>query len=294
MKTFFNKENPRFRELSLTLKLIRRSKTTLVSLGVILALYLMAVFAPLIAPYDPYELDPKNKLASPGWDHLLGTDVLGRDVVSRLMYGARVSLFLGIFVVALMAIIGVPLGSISGYFGGKIDEVIMRITDIFMSFPGIVLAMLFAYVIGRGVWSTLVALSLVYWTSIARLIRGVVMSEKEKEYVTAAKALGKSNFQILFSEILPNAMHPIIVTSTLQIGRTIIWASALSFVGVGVQPPHPDWGIMISKGYRFLMDQPWVALSPGILIIITVLALNIVGDTLRDVLDPRLRRQIKY
>lgn len=286
-------ESPRFREFLITLRMIRRSKLTLVALGVIIMLYIVATIPFLIAPYDPYELHLENKLAPPSTDHLFGTDQMGRDILSRLIYGTQISMYLGIVVVAVTNVIGVPLGSVAGYAGGKIDEVIMRITDMFMAFPAIVLAMLLAYVLGRGAFSALVALSLVNWCSTARLIRGVVISEKEKEYVTAAKILGKNTPQILFEEILPNSIHPIIVTSTLNIGWCIVWMAALSFIGVGVQPPIADWGVMISTGHRFLLDQPWIAITPGLLIILAVLSFNIVGDTLRDALDPRLRRQIR-
>jgi peptide/nickel transport system permease protein len=286
------KESVRFRELVLTLRLIKRSKLTVVCIGVIALLYLTAILAPYLAPYSPYELDLKNKLIPPNSEHLLGTDQLGRDILSRLMYGARTSLMVGVLVVSIIIIIGLPLGLVAGYFGGKVDELIMRITDMFMSFPGITLAMLLAYILGRGTISALIALSLVQWTSIARLVRSVVLSEREKEYAIAAKALGKNTFRILFEEILPNALHPVIVISTLQIGSTIIWASALSFVGVGVQPPEPDWGVMISEGYKFIMDQPWAAITPGILIIVTVLSFNLIGDTLRDILDPQIRRRL--
>jgi peptide/nickel transport system permease protein len=290
LRAVIKKESPRIKELFITLNLIKRSKVTLAAIVVISAIYLSAILAPLLAPYSPYEMNTAKGLVLPDRDNPLGTDTMGRDVLSRLLYGGRTSLSIGIIAVALIIMIATPLGLISGYYGGIVDEVIMRITDIFMSFPGIILAILFAYVMGRGSVSAVVALSLVQWTSVARLVRGVVISEKEKEYVTAAKALGKSNLRIIWEELLPNVLNPIIVTSTLNIGRVITWVASLSFVGVGVQPPEPDWGLMISEGYKWLMDQPFLAIVPGLFIILTVLSFNTIGDALRDVWDPRIRR----
>ena len=285
------REEPRFRELKFTWRMLKKNKLTLVAIGVIILFYMIAVTAPYISPYDPLELHVKDRLEGPNPKFLLGTDELGRDILSRLIWGTQISMICGIVVVGISVAIGVPLGSISGYLGGKVDELLMRITDVFMAFPGLTLAMLMAYVMGRGLFSAIVGLSIVSWTMSARLIRGVVLSEKEKEYVTAARALGKSDFQILFGEILPNSIHPIIVSSMMSLGTTIISVAGLSFVGVGIQPPTPDWGVMISTGRQYMMDQPLYATIPGVLIITVVLAFNIVGDSLRDALDPSLRRE---
>ena len=285
------KEEPRFRELKFTLRMIKKSKLTIAAIGVIIAFYLVAVLSPYIVPYDPFEINTKIKLSGPSSEHLLGVDQLGRDIVSRLIYGTQISMVVGIVVVGISVAIGLPLGSISGYLGGKVDELLMRLTDMFMAFPGLTLAMVMAYVLGRGLFSAIIGLSMVNWTTTARLVRGVVLSEKEKEYVMAAKALGKSDLQILFGEILPNCIHPIIVSSMMSLGTTIISVAGLSFVGVGIQPPIPDWGVMISEGRQYLMDQPLFATVPGLLIILLVLAFNIVGDTLRDAMDPALRRE---
>ena len=195
-------------------------------------------------------------------------------------------------VVAITVAIGVPLGLISGYYGGKIDEVIMRITDIVMSFPGVSLAILLAYIAGRGIFSAALALALVGWTSMARVVRGVVMTEKEKDYVLAAKVIGKSDFRIMFEELLPNCFYPILVDAMMRLGTVIIALAGLSFIGVGVQPPEPDWGIIAAEGRKYIFEQPWLSVFPGILIIITVLAYNMIGDRLRDALDPRLRREL--
>jgi len=286
------REEPRFRELKFTLRMIKKSKITIVAIGVIITFYMVAVFSPYIVPYDPFDINVKIKLTGPSREHLLGVDQLGRDIVSRLIYGTQISMVVGIVVVGISIVIGVPLGSISGYLGGKVDEALMRFTDMIMAFPGLTLAMVMAYVLGRDLFSAIVGLAMVTWTTTARLVRGVVLSEKEKEYVTAARALGKRDLQILFGEILPNSIHPIIVSSMMSLGTTIISVAGLSFVGVGIQPPIPDWGVMISEGRQFLMDQPLFATVPGVLIIIMVLAFNIVGDTLRDALDPALRREI--
>lgn len=213
-------------------------------------------------------------------------------MLSRILYGARVSLFASLFVVAITIIIAVPIGAISGYYGGKLDEVFMRIVDIVMSFPGIVLAILLAYVAGRGVMSAALALAFVGWTALARIVRGMVLVEKEKDYVLAAKAIGKSDFKIIFGEILPNCIYPVIVDAVMRMGTTILALAGLSFLGVGVQPPEPDWGVIIAEGRVYIMDQPWLCILPGTLIVIVVLAYNMIGDRLRDALDPRLRREL--
>ena len=285
------REQAMFGELKFILRLFREDKVTLVAIGVIVLYYLIVVIAPYIAPYDPNEIDTTNILASPSQKHSLGTDIAGRDILSRVIYGTRISMIVGVVTVGVTVIIGVPIGSIAAYFGGKLDELLMRITDIFLAFPSLILAMLFAYIMGRGVLSAMLGLSMVGWTVIARLIRGVILVEKEKEYVIAARALGKSDFKILSGEILPNSLHPVITSAMLSIGYSIISMAGLSFLGLGTQPPTPDWGVMISNGRHYLTTQPLMALTPGILIIIAVLSFNLIGDKLRDALDPRLRRQ---
>jgi len=285
-------ESPRMRELRITWYVIRRSKITLVSIGVIVFFFILGILAPWIAPYDPTEIHPADVLVPPCPKYPLGTDYLGRDYLSRLLYGARVSMFASLFVVVVTIIIGLPIGAISGYLGGKWDEIMMRFTDIIMSFPGLILAIFLAYVMGRGIFSAALALSFVGWTSMARIVRGVVLSEKEKDYVMAARALGKGDFSILFGEIMPNCIYPVIVDAVMRMGTTIIALAGLSFIGVGVQPPEPDWGVIVSEGRIYLMDHPWLSIIPGLLIIAVVLAYNMVGDRLRDALDPRLRREL--
>jgi ABC-type dipeptide/oligopeptide/nickel transport system permease subunit len=283
----------RFRELSFTLHMMRRSKLTMLATGVIIGTYLVAIFALYISPYDPNYQKLILRLHGPTLAHPLGLDQLGRDILSRLIWGSQVSMLVGIIVVVLSIAIGLPVGAIAGYFGGAVDEAIMRITDIILSFPGIVLAILFAYIMGRGPVAAFVALSLVNWTAIARIVRGVVLLEKEKEYTTAAKVIGKGNFSVLFGEILPNSIQPVIVWASLSIGNAIVSLAGLSFIGVGVQPPTADWGVMVAEGYQYLIDQPLLAIIPGVVIIIVALSFNIIGDSLQDALDPQLRRAMQ-
>jgi ABC-type dipeptide/oligopeptide/nickel transport system permease subunit len=260
---------------------------------VIVGFALIAIFAPYISPYNPNTQNILQRLQGPSYAHPLGLDELGRDVLSRLIWGSQISLLVGVIVVVLSIGIGLPVGAISGYFGGVVEEVLMRLTDIVMSFPGIVLAILFAYVMGRGPIAAFVALSLVSWTTIARIMRSLVLVEKEKDYVTAARVVGKGNFRILFGEILPNSIQPVIVWSTLMMGNAIVSLAGLSFIGVGVQPPTADWGVMVAEGYGFIVDNPLVAITPGIVIIIVALCFNIIGDSLQDALDPQLRRAMQ-
>jgi peptide/nickel transport system permease protein len=217
---------------------------------------------------------------------------MGRDILSRTLYGARASIFASIGVVGLSLAIGVPLGAVSGYFGRRVDEILMRTTDIIMSFPGVTLAMLLAYSMGRGIFSAAFALGLVGWTTTARIVRSVVLSEKERDYVTAARVVGKKDFRILFSEVMPNCLYPVIVDAMIRMGTTIIALAGLSFIGVAVQPPDPDLGVAVSEGRLYIMDYPMLSILPGVVILAVVLAYNMIGDRLRDALDPRLRREI--
>jgi len=284
-------DNPQLREWAFTFRLMRKSKLTLVAMGIVVVTYIVAIFAPWISPYNPNAQDVSYAFAAPSWAHLFGTDDLGRDILSRLIWGSRISMLVGIIVVVVSTAIGLPLGAIAGYFGSKVDEVIMRMTDIVISFPGIVLAILFAYILGRGAVAAFIALSLVSWTGIARITRGVVLLEKEKEYTTAAKVMGKNGFSILFGEILPNTIQPVIVWASLSIGTAIVSLAGLSFIGVGVQPPTADWGSMVAEGYMYFLEDPLLAVIPGVAIIIVCLSFNIIGDSLQDALDPQLRRQ---
>ncbi|MCX8188830.1 MAG: ABC transporter permease [Nitrososphaeria archaeon] len=288
----FDKDSPRIRELKLTLYVIRKSKMAMVSICVLLFFFTIAILAPVLSPYDPTEVHPAEIFMPPSSKYPLGTDYLGRDNLSRILYGARYSMFASLLVVVLTVLIGMPIGAVSGYLGGKVDETLMRITDIILSFPGITLALLLAYVMGRGIFSAALALSLTGWTSMARIVRGVVLSEKGKDYVIAARLIGKNDFQILFGEIMPNCMYPVIIQAVMMMGTVIISLAGLSFIGVGVQPPEPDWGVIIAEGRQYLLEYPWLSILPGILMITVVLSYNLVGDRLRDALDPRLRGEL--
>lgn len=283
-------KNESFREFRLILRMIAKSRINIVAVGIIITLYIIAITAPYLSPYDPLELSTSNILAPPSETHLLGTDAVGRDLFSRVLYGTRISMTAGLVVVALVVMIGLPIGSVAGYFGGRLDDLLMRSSDVLMAFPSLILAILFAYVIGRGVVGATIAISLVEWTTIARLARGAVLLEKEKEYVVAARAVGKGDMSILFGEVLPNAIYPVVTTAMLLIGAAIIELAGLSFLGVGTQPPTPDLGVMVSEGRQYLISQPLISVVPGIVIIVAVLTFNVIGDALRDAMDPRLRR----
>ncbi len=216
---------------------------------------------------------------------------MGRDVLSRVIYGARISLLVAIAVVGLGLLIGVPLGLLAGYKGGVVDAIIMRTTDIFLSFPPLLLALLISVTLGRGLVNVIIALAVSWWPWYTRLIRGMSVSIKEKPYVEVAKSMGVSNLKIIARHILPNAISPVIVQGTMDMGSAILAASALSFLGLGAQPPTPDWGLMVSQGKDYLLNYWWYPTFPGLAIFITVIAFNLVGDTLREILDPRLRRR---
>jgi len=287
-----NRTSSKMREWHLTWLMIRKSKIAMIAAGILGSVIIIALLAPWIVPYDPTAITPGREFLPPDNSHLLGTDNLGRDVLSRTLMGLRASVFASMFVVALSSMVGIPVGGVSGYLGGKIDTLLMRITDIVMGFPGITLALLLAYAMGRGIFSAALALGVVGWTSSARIIRSVVLSEKQRDYVMAAKVLGKNNFQILFGEVLPNCLYPIIVDVMLRMGTTIVALAGLSFVGVGVQPPQPDLGVAVSEGRQFIFEDPLLSIIPGVLILIIVLSYNLLGDRLRDALDPNLRREL--
>jgi peptide/nickel transport system permease protein len=261
-------------------------------IGIIISvvLVLMAVFAPLISPYDPNYPDTANRLAPPSTKHLFGTDQLGRDILSRIIWGSRISLSIAFLAVFVTSIIGLVVGLVSGYYGGKIDTLLMRITDIFMAFPRLVLALAFASALGPGIYNVIIAISIVYWSFYARLIRGVVLQIRNELYIQAAKAVGASDLRIMFRHILPMVTAPLLVQATLDIGGTILLASGLGFLGIGVQPPTPEWGVMVSEGRRFITHEWWVSTFPGLFILIATLGFNLLGDALRDVLDVKLKR----
>jgi ABC-type dipeptide/oligopeptide/nickel transport system permease subunit len=250
----------------------------------------MAVFAPFLAPYNPNEQDLYHVLEGPTRVHLLGTDDVGRDLLSRVIYGSRATLMMGALSTFFSAVIGVLIGLVAGYKGGVVDMVIMRITDTFMCVPALVLMLVIVSALGPGMQSIVISITILSWTWFARIVRGQVMIVRELPYVEAAHALGASGFRIMFKHLLPNVMAPVIITATIALGGNIMLESAVSFLGLGVQQPTSSWGNELRVGYSYLEIVPLFSLAPGLMITLAVLAFNFMGDGLRDALDPRLRR----
>ena len=272
------------------LKRFRRNKLAMCGIAFIVLLVIMAIFAPWIAPYSFSELDTGANRQPPSWDHLFGTDTIGRDVFSRVVYGARVSLKIGILATVLTLLIGVTYGAIAGFAGGAVDSLLMRVIDIFLSIPYIVLAIAIATVFGRSENAIILVLGLTGWLAISRIVRSSFLSLKQLEYIESAHAQGFTKKRIMFRHVLPNAMQPIIVYGTVAIGGVILSEAALSFLGVGPQPPTPAWGLMVAEaGAGSLTSAPHMLFFPGFAIFLTVLAFVLVGDGLRDALDPKLK-----
>lgn len=259
---------------------------------VILVLLFTAVFSPWIAPYDPYDTILTDKFIKPGLEHPLGTDYLGRDLLSRIIYGSRTSLIIGLVVIFASSVIGMTLGLLAAFFGGKVYAVIMRAIDTLMSIPPIMLALAIASLLGGGLTNVVIALSIAMIPPYARMMCGQAISVKENDYITASRAIGSSNVRIMFKHIAPNCFPPLIVMMTMMMGRAILAEAGLSFLGVGVEPPAAAWGAMVNDGYNYLFTEPLLSFFPGIAIMLTVFAFNMVGDGLRDALDPRLRGTI--
>ena len=261
-------------------------------LAIILSLILTAVFAPYIAPYPDQGRglsNIKERLAPPSAVHWLGTDNLGRDVLSRIIFGARVSLQASVFVVFIVVMIGVPLGLVAGYFGGKVDALIMRFADMILAFPSLLLAIAIVASLGHNLFNALIAISVPWWPWYTRLMRSQVVSLKEMQFVESARAVGVSRWRIMFRHILPNCLSPIIVQATIDMGYIILALAGLGFLGLGTQPPAPDWGVMVSDGREFFMKQWWISTYSGAAIFLTVLAFNLLGDGIREALDPKIR-----
>jgi peptide/nickel transport system permease protein len=257
---------------------------------VLFLLMVTAIFAPLLAPYDPYKQDMRSTLQQPNSEHLLGTDSLGRDTLSRLIYGSRTTILVGFATTAFAALVGMMLGLIAGYFSNKIiNMIIMRIMDLLISFPMIILALFLAALLGGGIQNVIIALAISTLPGYARVMHGLTLSTKENDYIMAEQAMGSSNQRIMLSHILPNALPPMIVLVTLQLGTIILAEAGLSFLGIGIKPPGAAWGAMVNDGYRYLNTNPMLSFAPGIAIMLVVFAFNMVGDGLRDALDPRLR-----
>lgn len=268
---------------------LRRNRPAMVSLTLAFIIVLVAVFADQLSPYNHLAIDLRSSLEGPSWDHWLGTDVQGRDVLSRLMHGARVSLTVGFGSVAIAMGLGVLIGLSSGYRGGASDTFIMRIMDVIFAFPAIFLAIVVMAYFGQGMLNVLLVIGIIFTPGIARIVRASVLVEKERDYVAAARSIGVPGTRIMFSHILPNVLAPVIVISTLQIATAILIESSLSFIGLGTVPPDPTWGNMLAAGRTYIRTDPLLCILPGLCIMITVLSFNLLGDGLRDAMDPRLR-----
>jgi peptide/nickel transport system permease protein len=271
-----------------TLRRLRRSKTAMLGLGIVLLLFLVATLADVLAPYSPTQTTPAS-LTIPTWQHLMGTDLLGRDVFSRVLHGSRVSVYVGVVSILLAIVVGIPLGMVAGFYGGRADQVIMRLMDVMLAFPIFLLAIVIMVILEPSTMNVVLALAIVRIPILARIVRGSVLSVKEHEYIEAVKALALSQPRILRRHVLPNCLAPIIVTATLDIGNAIIIEASLSFLGLGTQPPTPTWGWDLKQNLTMIEINPWITIFPGLAILVTVLAFNLLGDGLRDALDPRLK-----
>ena len=267
----------------------KQHKLAMFGLCFLIFMYLVAIFAPLIAPQSYRATDPSNRLKGVSREHLMGTDHLGRDVFSRVIWGSRVSLSVGFVAAGVAVLLGTVVGAVAGYFGGVIDNVLMRFTEVVMSFPTFFLLITIVSIVERSIFNIMLVIGITSWPGLARMVRAEFLSLREQEFVLAAKALGASDSRIIFRHILPNAMAPIIVSATLQIGGAILTESSLSFLGLGIPEPFPSWGSILNAGRTNLRQAPWITFFPGIFIFLTVLAFNYVGDGLRDALDPRLK-----
>lgn len=272
------------------LKKLFANKLASIGFLIILVLVLTSIFASIFSPHNPLLQNLDNAYASPSATHWLGQDSLGRDIFSRIIYGSRISLKVGVFSVGIASLFGVFLGAISGYYGGWIDEILMRITDVMLAFPGILLAIAIVAILGTGINNVIIALTIVGWKSYARLTRGQFLAEKEKDYVQASKALGFSDFRIIFIHILPNTLAPVLVAVTLGMAGMITAEAGLSFLGLGAEVGEPSWGAMLTEGRRYILLYPQLTLFPGIAIMVTVLGFNLLGDGLQEILDPKKRK----
>ena len=270
-------------------KRLKKNKLAMLGLSIVILLILIAIFAPLIAPYNPILRIKEDSSLGPSMNYLFGTDLLGRDIFSRVIYGSRISIEVGVIAVGISVIIGLFFGALSGYFGGISDALIMRIADIFFAFPYILGAIAIMTILGPGIINIFIAIGILGWASIARIFRSSILTIKNKEYIEAARAMGASNNRIIMKHIFPNSFAPIIVYATMNVGTAIIVEAALSFLGIGVQPPTPAWGKMLAESLAYIDIAPWMMFFPGLAILITVLGFILLGDGLRDAFDPKLR-----
>jgi len=280
------------KRLPRTVRLVLKNRLTTTGLSVVFLLILVALLAPWIVPFphDTVETHIKDRFLSPSLKHFFGTDELGRDVFSRVLYGSRLSLQVGAIAIGLALTIGVPLGVVAGYSGGMLDEVIMRITDVFLSFPPLLLAMAISSLLGPNLINAMIAIAIAWWPWYTRLLRSEAISVRERDFVQAARAMGASQGKIVFKHVLPNCLTPIVIQASMDFGSIMLTSAALSFLGLGAQPPTPEWGLMVSTGRTYFLTNWWIVTFPGLAIFIAVLSFNLVGDGLREILDPKMRR----
>jgi len=274
------------------LLLIWRSPRILIGFFVILCFLSCAILAPWISPYDPLKMDLLNKYSRPTKEHLIGTDYIGRDILSRLIWGTRVSFYTSVLAISFAAAFGILLGVTAGFFGGKVDIIISRFVDIMLSLPAFIMAIILMGVLGRGLVNMIIAIGLGMLPRLARVVRGSTLTVKESEFVEAAKSFGYGDWRIIFRHIIPHSLTPVVVYATLLLGSAVMIEAGLSFLGLGVPPPTPTWGQMVSEGMDVMRDMPWISTTAGLFIVILVLGFNLMGDGLRDQLDPRLRGEV--
>lgn len=271
---------------------LRRNRMAMLGLGIVILLIVISISADLITDYDTVVIKQNivNRLKAPSSAHWFGTDELGRDIFSRIVYGSRISLIVGVVAVSIALVTGGILGSVAGFLGGKVDNIIMRIMDVFLSVPILLLSIMIVSVLGANMFNLMLAIGISSMPTFARIVRASVLGVKDQEFVEAARAIGAGNVTIILFHILPNCLAPIIVQATLRVATSILSTAALSFIGLGIQPPAPEWGAMLASGRTYLRDAWWIVVFPGIVIMITILALNLLGDGLRDALDPKMKR----
>jgi peptide/nickel transport system permease protein len=268
---------------------LQRNRMAMTGLGLVLGLFVVSIFAPWLAPYDPNHIDLKQVLMAPSQAHLLGTDTLGRDVLSRIIYGSRVSLKVGFVAVGLATLIGLLVGALAGYYGGWVDSALMRLVDLMLCFPAFFLILAVIAVLEPSIWNIMAVIGLTSWMGVARLVRAEFLSLREREFVTAARALGASDVRLILRHMLPNALAPVMVSATLGVAGAILTESALSFLGLGVQPPTPSWGNILTAGKDNIEIAWWLSVFPGLAILVTVMSYNLLGEGIREAIDPRLK-----
>ena len=273
-----------------SLDILLKNKLTLAGMVIVALIILLGLLAPLVSPWDPNLMNVAGRLQAPSLHHFFGTDEMGRDIFSRILYGARISITVGLSIVIIAAAAGVAIGSVSGFCGGRVDRIIMALTDMILSFPSMVLALALTASLGLGLFNTMLAVSIVKIPVYVRLVRGQVLSLKQRQYVKAARTFGAPPFWIIWKHIIPNSLTPIMVQMTLGLGDAILMAASMSFIGLGAQPPTPEWGAMVNSARAYAIDQWWYAAFPGLSILVTVVGFNLLGDGIRDILDPKSKQ----